>query len=68
MMSFSEDEFDDMKEKVVEALELFHIISLNLEKFADRIDKIIIGYYEFLRQVTEEMNVLVTKHRINKEF
>lgn len=47
--------FDETKQKIMEALDLFHIISLNLDKFNDKLDSIIIDFYKFLKDIVEEI-------------
>ncbi len=56
---YSDIRLDDLKQKIMEALDLFHIISLNLDKFEQKIDGIIVDFYSFIKESIEEFSSIV---------
>jgi len=58
LMEFSDDKFDEMKTSVDEALELFHIVSININTYSEELDEIIVNYYKFLTDVVKKLESL----------
>jgi len=54
----SDIKYDDLRDKVLEAIDLFHIIVSNYENFRDKIDNIIKSYYRFLHSSVKELDRL----------
>jgi hypothetical protein len=50
---FVEEEFDEVKNSLTKAIELFEVVIDNYTKYRDRIDEIIIMYYQFIKNVYE---------------
>jgi len=65
--SHSDEKFRDLEKRVDESLDMFHIISLNLDKFESKIDKIIIEFYAFIQEALEEMETLSKKKEVNNK-
>jgi hypothetical protein len=55
----SGSEFDELKSKTLEAIDLFHIIVSNFDKFQDKLDEIIKGFYKFLEKIAEELDKII---------
>lgn len=50
--------YSELETEVDEALDMFHIISLNLDKFQPKIDTIIVEFYRFIKKALEELEKL----------
>jgi len=50
---FVEEEFDEIKKSISKAIELFELVINNFDKYADKIDDIIIKYYQYLKDTYE---------------
>ena len=59
--TYSDVEFEEVSKQVLDALDLFNVISLNLDKFVDKIDNIIVEFYKFITSATAETERLVEK-------
>lgn len=57
----SDEKFDDLRNEVLEAIDLFHIIVSNFDSFKDKIDDIIKSYYKLLQSSIEELERLSKK-------
>ena len=57
----SDSKFDELRNEILEAIDLFHIIISNFESFKDKIDDIIKGYYKLLQSSIEELEKLSKK-------
>lgn len=58
---FVEEEFDEVKASLTKVISFFEIVINNYDKYADRIDEIIILFYQFLLNVYE-----ITKKKYKK--
>lgn len=56
--AFSDERFDDIKDKILEATDDFHIIVKHLDQFKDKLDSIISAYGKFLVICAEEIEKL----------
>ena len=54
----SDIKFAELEVECDEALDMFHIISLNLDKFQPKIDEIIVEFYRFIKRALEELETL----------
>lgn len=54
----SDPKFDVLRNEVLEAIDLFHIIVSNFDSFKDKIDDIIKSYYKLLQTSIEELDKL----------
>jgi len=54
----SDSKFDELRNEILEAIDLFHIIISNFESFKDKIDDIIKSYYKLLQSSIEELEKL----------
>jgi len=50
---FVEEEFDDIKAYLSKGIELFELVIDNYAKYEDKIDDIILLYYEFIKNIYE---------------
>jgi len=57
----SDSKFDDLRDKILEAVDLFHIIVSNFDSFKENIDNIIKSYYDLLQKSIEELEKLSNK-------
>lgn len=57
----SDVKYVELEKETDEALDMFHVISLNLDKFQPKIDEIIVEYYRFIKRALEELETLATK-------
>ena len=51
----SDTKYEELEKEVDEALDMFHVISLNLDKFQPKIDFIIIEFYRFIQAALVEL-------------
>ena len=58
---YSDDEFDDLRNDILEALDLFHVIVSNFDNFRDKIDDIIDNFYKLLKSSISEVDKLTKK-------
>lgn len=54
----ADNKFDDLRDKIIESIDLFHIIVNNFDSFQDKIDDIIRSFYRLLQSATEELERL----------
>lgn len=54
----SDEKYDTLRDEVLEAIDLFHIIVSNFDSFKDKIDDIIKSYYKLLQSSIEELERL----------
>lgn len=54
----SDAKFDVLRDEILEAIDLFHIVISNFDSFRDKIDDIIKGYYKLLQNTIEELEKL----------
>lgn len=54
----SDIKFDDLRDEILEAIDLFHIVISNFDSFKDKIDDIIKSYYKLLQNSIEELERL----------
>ena len=57
--SVSEPRFDDLKRKVIEALDIFHVVVTNFDAFVDKIDDILSSVEGFLKLAVGELEKLM---------
>lgn len=57
----SDSKFDNLRNEVLEAIDLFHIIVSNFDSFKDKIDDIIKSYYKLLKSSIDELERLSKK-------
>ncbi|MCK5016125.1 MAG: hypothetical protein KAS32_03555 [Candidatus Peribacteraceae bacterium] len=56
--SYSDDKFDDIREKVLETLDIFTVIVDNYDQFKDDVDQLISVFIKFTVKATEELDRL----------
>jgi len=54
----TDPKLEEIRDKTLEAIDLFHIIVSNFDSFKDKLDNIIDGFYKFLEKATEELDKL----------
>jgi len=54
----SDSKFDALRDEILEAIDLFHILVSNFDSFKDKIDDIIKSYYKLLQTAIEELEKL----------
>lgn len=59
--NYSNIEYNEVNKKVLQSLELFHVIALNLTSFKEKIDDIIVKFYEFVTKILEEIETISKK-------
>ena len=67
LQSLSDSEFDNLENTIRESLDLFHIVISNIDKFEDKIDEIIIYFYEFVKETIIELERLSDKRVAKSE-
>ena len=67
LTSLSDSEFDNLENTIRESLDLFHIVISNIDKFEDKIDEIIIYFYEFVKETIIELERLSDKRVAKSE-
>ena len=63
---FVEDEFDEIKKILSKAIDLFDIVINNYNQYDDKIDDIIVMYYNFISAVYEDVRKKYKKYSKNK--
>jgi hypothetical protein len=56
--SRSDIKYSELEKETDDALDMFHVISLNLDKFQPKIDDIIVEFYRFIKRALEELEQL----------
>jgi hypothetical protein len=58
---YSDKKFDELRDDILEAIDLFHIVVSNFDDFKDKIDDIINSYYKLLNKSMEVLDSLSNK-------
>lgn len=64
---YSDKSFDDLQKKVLESIDIFHIIVSNYDVFKDKINIIIKSFEQLLQKCVEEIEKLTKSNNNNKE-
>ena len=56
--NYSAQKFELIRKDIDEALELFDLVSTNLDSFQEKIDEIIIYYYNFMNDIIKTIEVM----------
>lgn len=65
--NFSDVIYEDLKKKIIESIDIFHLIISNFDQFKDQIDDIINKYYNFLKNAVSELETLSKKEKQENE-
>jgi hypothetical protein len=55
----SDSKFDQVEQSIREAIDLYHIVVDNLEKFDDKVDDIVVNFYDFLKEILANIEELI---------
>lgn len=61
--NYSDVSFDDLQKKILEAVDLFHIIIFNYDVFKDKINPIIKSFEKLLEKAVNEIEMLANKNK-----